>query len=83
MLIKFSELKKKKVVNILDGRVLGKICDVIFTYPEGKICEFVVSNGFFSKEEYVFGLCCVNKIGDDAVLVSLKDGCSVEKNDDE
>ena len=83
MIIKFSDLKKKKVVNILDGRVLGKICDVIFTYPEGKICEFVVSNGIFSKEDYVFGLCCVNKIGDDAVLVSLKETCAAGKQDDE
>ena len=81
MIVKFSDLKKKKVVNILDGKVLGKMTDLTFTYPEGKITDFIVSNGCFSRDEYLVAICCVNKIGDDAVLVSLKSGC--ETDDDE
>ncbi len=80
MVCKFSELKKKKVVNILDGKVLGKITDLTFTYPEGKITDFIVSQGF-CRDEYLVAICCINKIGDDAVLVSLKNGCETEESE--
>ena len=80
MVCKFSELKKKKVVNILDGKVLGKITDLTFTYPEGKITDFIVSQGF-CRDEYLVAICCINKIGDDAVLVRLKNGCETEENE--
>ena len=75
IMINYNDLKKKYVVNILDGRKLGKIKDVIFSFPEGKIVSFVVGEGglFSSKEDFTVDLCCVNKIGDDAVLVSLAD----------
>lgn len=80
MVCKFSELKKKKVVNILDGKVLGKITDLTFSYPEGKITDFIVSQGF-CRDEYLVAICYINKIGDDAVLVSLKNGCETEENE--
>lgn len=72
---KFSELKKKKVVNILDGKVLGYITDLIFQFPEGKILNYIATDkkGVFCKDEYVICPCDVNKIGDDTVLVCLKD----------
>ena len=34
----FSELKQKEVVNVVDGRRLGRTCDIVFTYPEGRVC---------------------------------------------
>ncbi len=82
-MINYLDLKKKSVVNILDGKELGKIIDLVFTFPEGKIVSFIVGGkGFLSqKEEYIFDLCCVNKIGDDTVLVSLADNKS--KSEDE
>ena len=80
MVCKFSELKKKKVVNILDGKVLGKITDLTFTYPEGKITDFIVSQGF-CRDENLVAIGCINKIGDDAVLVSLKNGCEAEESE--
>ncbi len=73
----FSDIKKKKVINILDGRDLGNVTDLIFSYPEGEITAFIVSGKkmFLKCEEYIVKLCCINKIGDDAVLVSLKEKC--------
>lgn len=73
--ISFQDLKKKKVVNILDGKVLGYIIDIIFDFPEGKIQYFVCGDKkpIFKGVEYKINLCCINKIGDDAVLVSLKE----------
>ncbi len=75
MEVKFSELKKKKVVNILDGKVLGFVTDIVFDFPEGKISAFVCGDkkSLFCKEEVVVCLCDVNKIGDDTVLVCFKE----------
>lgn len=70
----FNELKKKSVINVLDGRDLGKICDLIFTYPEGKIKAIIVPgkrNTFFKTNELIIDLRCIEKIGNDAVLVRL------------
>ncbi len=70
----FNELKKKSVINVLDGRDLGKICDLIFTYPEGRIKAIIVPgkrNAFFKTNELIIDLRCIEKIGNDAVLVRL------------
>lgn len=72
----FSELKQKEVINVADGRHLGKVCDLTFTFPEGKIIGFTVTGckGFkFTKQEVFLPIKCVVKIGEDAVLVSLSE----------
>lgn len=73
----FSELKQKEVINVADGRHLGKVCDLSFTFPEGRVLGLTVtgSKGFkFTKQEVYLPLKCVVKIGEDAVLVSLTEG---------
>lgn len=79
----FNELKKKSVINVLDGRDLGKICDLIFTYPEGKIKAIIVPgkrNAFFKTNELIIDLRCIEKIGNDAVLVRLhENACEAAK----
>lgn len=82
MELNFSDLKKKKVVNVLDGKDLGKVNDAVFTFPDGKICAFITSKkGLFCGDELIINLCCIEKIGDDAILVrisgSLDDACKV------
>lgn len=37
-----TDLKKKKVINVADGKDLGKIADMVITYPEGKIKGIIV-----------------------------------------
>ncbi len=72
----YGELKKKNVVNVLDGRDLGKVSDVAFTYPEGKVKAIIVpgkKNSFFRSSELIINFCCVEKIGDDAILVRLRE----------
>lgn len=72
----FSELKQKEVINVADGRHLGRVCDLSFTFPEGKIIGLTVTGckGFkFTKQEVFLPLKCVVKIGEDAVLVNLSD----------
>ena len=73
MVFKYSEVKNKNVINIADGKNLGKITDFAFSYPDGEIkCVFVSEKKFLSGSGgYEMNLCCIKKIGDDAVLVNL------------
>lgn len=73
MEVVFSELKQKEVISVTDGKHLGKVCNLTFTFPEGKITGFTVTGckGFkFTKQEVFLPLKCVIKIGEDAVLVN-------------
>lgn len=73
----FSELKKKCVINVADGKKLGKICDVIFALPQNCVKGFIVENGPFSLcgERVSFSVCNIQKIGADAILVKLEEKC--------
>ena len=74
MEMSFSELRQKEVINTADGRKLGKICDMVFCYPENKILGFVVpgSRSFGSKKtDFFIDLKNIVKIGDDVVLVNV------------
>lgn len=74
MEINFLELKQKDVINIADGRHLGKVCNMSFTFPENKVLGFTVTGckGFkFSRQEVFLPVKTVVKIGEDAVLVNL------------
>lgn len=71
----FLELKQKEVVNLCDGKRLGKVCDVVFTFPEGKVQGIVVPGGRgfrFGKADLFIDLKNVTKIGVDVVLVDIK-----------
>lgn len=78
MKVEFKKLKQKDVINLTDGKNLGKVCDLTFTFPEGKVEGFTVTGGKgfrFSKSEQFIPLSQVKKIGKDAVLVNVnKDG---------
>ena len=81
MEMSFSELRAKEVVNTADGRKLGKICDMVFCYPENKILGFVVpgNRGFGSKKtDFFLDLKNIVKIGGDVVLVNV--GCPRQNN---
>ncbi len=72
----YRELKCKDVINITDGRNLGRTCDVVFTFPEGRVFGIVVpgKRGIcpFRKNDLFIPLKNIAKIGTDAVLVDLK-----------
>lgn len=74
----FCQIKQKEVINVKDGKKLGRVCDVVFTFPEGKVLGFVVpgGRGFFQPEVFI-DLRCVIKIGEDTVLVEVS---SMSKN---
>ncbi len=71
----FSELHKKEVVNLSDGKRLGRVCDVVFTYPEGRVQGIVAPGGKglrWGRAELFIDLKCVKKIGIDVVLVDIR-----------
>lgn len=62
------------VVSVSDGKNLGRVCDMAFFFPEGKIKGFFVtgSKGFkFTKSDVFIPISDVVKIGEDVVLVKL------------
>lgn len=78
----FLELRCKEVVNIVDGRKLGHIVDVVFNLENGCVVGVVVPgeksfwNVFKSGAELFIPLGQIVKIGEDAVLVELCGNCS-------
>ena len=71
----FLELKQKEVVNLCDGKRLGKVCDVVFSYPEGKVLGIVAPGGRgfrWGKADLFIDLKNVTKIGVDVILVEIR-----------
>ncbi|MDR2201981.1 MAG: YlmC/YmxH family sporulation protein [Clostridiales bacterium] len=75
--LSYCELRAKEVVNVSDGRRLGRIVDVVFGGPKGEISGVIVPEirrVFFSRGHEIFiPWRCVTKIGEDVILVSLSD----------
>ena len=73
----FIELRCKEVVNILDGRKLGHIVDIVFDLCGGRILGVVVPGektgwSFFKTTSQLFiPYGCITKIGEDAILIDM------------
>lgn len=74
--MRLSELQNKDVINTLDGKMIGKIIDVIIDETgkmDGLIVEkykFLVSM-FSNKDEIQIKWNQINKIGEDVILVTI------------
>ena len=73
----FCELKGKEVINIVDGKKLGRIIDLVFETCNGRVLGIVVPaynkswNIFKSSEDIFIPFNCICKFGDDAILVKI------------
>ena len=74
----FLELKRKQVINTVDGKCLGHITDIIFDVVTANALGFVVPQpnigfwGMFKGNKDLFiPFNCVCKIGVDVILVEL------------
>ena len=74
----FSELKCKQVINVVDGKSLGRIIDLILDVKSCKILGLVVPNPnssmwslFKSGKEIFIPFNAICKIGVDVILVEL------------
>ena len=73
----FLDLRCKEVVNVLDGRRLGHIIDIVFELGSARVLGFIVPsertgwNIFKNTDQLFIPYGCVSKIGEDAILVEL------------
>ena len=77
MMMRFSQLRCKEVINITDGRRLGYVSDLELETENGRILSlFVPCPGRFfglfgSNGHYQIPWSCIRKIGDDLILVDV------------
>ncbi len=81
----FLELRCKEVVNVLDGRKLGHIVDIVFDLATARVLGILVPgektgwNVFKSANQLFIPFGCIVKIGEDAILVEVQ-GQGVPEN---
>ena len=73
----FLELRCKEVVNLLDGRRLGHINDLVFDMGSARVLGFILPgeksgwNLFRPSEQLFVPYGCVVRVGEDAILIEL------------
>lgn len=77
MELSFLELREKEIVNIYDGKRLGRALDMIFEKQSNRVLGIVVpgiKKGFlFKKTDNLFiPLNCIKKFGEDVILVTME-----------
>lgn len=81
MELTYNELKKRDVINISDGRCLGRIIDIRLDFPDGILVGIVVPgrkvNGIlkiFDRSQLYIDQSRIIKIGGDVILVDINCG---------
>lgn len=73
----FTDLRNKQVINVLTGRLLGNVCDVILDLRCNNILGLIVPgtkstfNFFKPCQEIFVPLSCICKVGEDVILVEV------------
>lgn len=74
----FLELKCKQVINVVDGKTLGRIVDIVMDIKTCKVLGLIVPSPtsgwlscFKSGKEIFIPFDCICKIGVDVILVEL------------
>ncbi len=70
----FTELKEKEIVNLNDGKKLGRAIDIVFDNQTGKVQGIMLPGDrkLFHKADNIFvPLRNLQKIGDDVILVNF------------
>ena len=82
----FSDLRRKEVINITDGRRMGCICDIIIDVACSRIEAIIVPGCFsitqiFQKPKNIVIPCNkIRKWGDDVILVDAGEICLRQEN---
>lgn len=72
--VTFVELRCKEVINVVDGRRLGHVSDLVFCCATTKVTGIVVPGErklFKSKDDLFIPWKNIQKIGDDVILVQV------------
>ena len=81
MELTYNQLKKRDVINVVDGKCLGRIIDMTFRFPQGIITGITVEGRrtfclfrAFNKSNLFIPDRNIVKIGGDVILVNLRCG---------
>lgn len=81
MELTYKELSKREVINITDGKSLGRITNLTLSFPGGKLAGISVNGkrqncflNLFSRSETFIPIQKILKIGSDVILVNLTCG---------
>lgn len=75
--MKLSELQKKDIVSLKDGKKIGRIIDVEFDPSSGYMIKFVIERAhfvrslFYSTEELTIKFTQIKKMGEDVILIDI------------
>ena len=85
----FTELKCKQVINVVDGKSLGRIIDIVLDVKSCKVLGIIVPNPacsmwslFKSGKEIFVPFHCICKIGVDVILIELYSNNDSDKCDE-
>lgn len=88
MKLTYKELKERDVINVNDGRCLGRISDLTLIFPEGRLVGITVPgknqnfiSRIFDRSSLYIEIKNIIKIGGDVILVKLNSdgGCTNKK----
>ena len=74
--MKLSELQRKDIVDIRNGKKIGKIIDVMFDPNNGYMIKFVIERSsiiknIFSSDEVYIRFTQIKKMGEDVILIDI------------
>ena len=79
MELSYSDLRKREVINMVDGRSLGKVCDLSLDFPDGVLTGIFVPGKrnrgifhIFDRTKIFIPESNIVKIGGDVILVDLR-----------
>ncbi len=77
---RIGELRQKEVINLGDGRRLGFVKDIEFSLETGRLVSLILPGpwslfrAFGTEAEMVIPWRDIRKIGEEIILVDIKDG---------
>lgn len=86
-MISTQDIKNKEIINIFDGKSLGYVTDIEINLEKGRVEAIIVpaQGGFFSlfskENEYIIKWKDIKKIGEDVILVDVKNIYYSDEND--
>lgn len=70
----FNEIRAREIINIYDGKRLGRAQDIVFEKETGQVSGIIVPgvSKFLRKSDDIFiPITKIKRIGDDVILVAL------------